>query len=121
MGPFPRDWSRSETVRCGRAELAFSGFRADRKNRKDDDVRSIREDVLGINSKYRLVFQAECSAQEMNSELDAIAPKGFGDMVKAVVDVSRGLMPVGGDLHSDAEALLIDDGSRHGDRWGINL
>ena len=45
----------------------------------------------------------------------------FGDLVKAVVDVERGLMAIGGDLHADEEALLIGDGSAQADLWGINL
>src|SRR5437762_3141414 len=55
------------------------------------------------------------------SELQAMAQARFGDMVKAVVDVSRGVMAAGGELHSDEEALLLDDGSRQLDLWGINL
>jgi hypothetical protein len=55
------------------------------------------------------------------AELVAMAQARFGDMVKAVVDVSRGLMAVGGELHSDEEALLLEDGSRQADLWGINL
>jgi hypothetical protein len=54
-------------------------------------------------------------------ELTALAEAGFGDMVKAVVDVSRRLMAVGGDLHADEEAALLEDGSRQVDLWGINL
>lgn len=42
-------------------------------------------------------------------------------MVKAVVDVARGVMAIGGELHSDEEAALLDDGSRQQDLWGINL
>jgi hypothetical protein len=42
-------------------------------------------------------------------------------MVKAVVDVRRGIMAIGGELHSDEEALLLDDGSAQADLWGINL
>ena len=42
-------------------------------------------------------------------------------MVKAVVDVARGVMAIGGELHADEEAALIDDGSRQSDLWGINL
>lgn len=30
-------------------------------------------------------------------------------------------MAVSGELHSDEEALLLDDGSRQQDLWGINL
>ena len=55
------------------------------------------------------------------SELAAIAAAGFGDMVKAVVDIHRGIMAIGGDLHSDEEAAMLDDGSSQGDLWGINL
>ncbi|HBL15732.1 MAG TPA: hypothetical protein DD417_02930 [Elusimicrobia bacterium] len=49
------------------------------------------------------------------------AGRQFGDMVKAVVDVGRGLLALGGELHADAEAALLDDGSRQSDLWGINL
>jgi hypothetical protein len=55
------------------------------------------------------------------SELATLAEPGFGDMVKAVVDVRRGVMAIGGELHSDEEAALLDDGSDQEDLWGINL
>lgn len=55
------------------------------------------------------------------SDLAEMAAQGFGDMVKAVVDVRRGIMAVGGDLHSDEEAALLDAGSQQSDLWGINL
>jgi hypothetical protein len=44
----------------------------------------------------------------------------FEDMVKYVVDVERGVVAVGGELHADAEACLIEDGSRQQDLWGAN-
>ena len=53
--------------------------------------------------------------------LTQIAQGGFGDMVKAVVDVERGIMVVGAELHSDEEARLMEDGSRQSSLWGINL
>src|SRR5438552_9402823 len=53
--------------------------------------------------------------------LTALAEGQFGDMVKAVVDVERGVMAIGGELHSDEEAALIDDGSAQAHLWGINL
>ena len=49
------------------------------------------------------------------------AEEQFGDWIKAVVDVSRGIMAVGGDLHADDEALLLAQGSHQRDLWGINL
>ena len=54
-------------------------------------------------------------------DLEKLAEAQFGDMVKAVVDVTRGIMAVGGELHSDEEALLLDHGSKQQDLWGVNL
>ena len=45
----------------------------------------------------------------------------FGDMVKAVVDVEKGIMAVGAELHADEEAFLIERNSRQENLWGINL
>ena len=45
----------------------------------------------------------------------------FGDLVKAVVDVDREFMAVDAELHSDLEALLLEDGSKQKNLWGINL
>ncbi len=55
------------------------------------------------------------------ADLAAMARAQFGDLVKAVVDVERGVMAVGGELHSDEEALLLEDGSAQRNLWGINL
>ena len=55
------------------------------------------------------------------SELAELAERQFGDMVKAVVDVGRGIMAIGAELHSDEEAHLLEDGSRQMDLWGVNL
>ena len=45
----------------------------------------------------------------------------FGNLVKAVVDVERKIMAVDGELHSDEELLLAENGSKRADVWGINL
>lgn len=50
-----------------------------------------------------------------------MAEATFGDLVKGVVDVSRGLLAVDAGMHSDLEALLLDAGSRQGDLWGISF
>ncbi|MGH7183674.1 MAG: DUF5674 family protein [Nitrospiraceae bacterium] len=55
------------------------------------------------------------------AELNEIANQQFGDMVKAVVDVEHRIMAIGGELHSDEEALLLDQGSVQKHLWGINL
>ena len=54
-------------------------------------------------------------------EIQTLTNERFGDMVKAVVDVARGAMSVGGEMHADEEAALLADGSRQTDLWGINL
>ena len=61
------------------------------------------------------------SAPITRDELRGMAGAGFGDFVKAVVDVQRGLMAVGGDLHADEEALLLEQGAHQADLWGINV
>src|SRR3989344_6767093 len=54
-------------------------------------------------------------------ELKKIAQELFGDMAKAVVDIEKKIMAVGGELHADEEALLLDKGSKQNDLWGINI
>jgi hypothetical protein len=54
-------------------------------------------------------------------ELRSLAQAQFGEMVKAVVDVQQGIMAIGGELHADEEAVLLDEGSRQSDLWGINV
>jgi hypothetical protein len=53
------------------------------------------------------------------AELRSLAEGRFGDLVKAVVDVRRSIMAVDADLHSDEEALLLENGSVQADLWGI--
>jgi len=45
----------------------------------------------------------------------------FKTMVKAVVDIEKGLIAMDAELHSDLEELLLDNGSKQKDLWGINL
>lgn len=45
----------------------------------------------------------------------------YGDMVMAVVDIEKGVMAVGAELHADEEAFLIERNSRQENLWGINL
>jgi hypothetical protein len=61
------------------------------------------------------------SAPITRDDLRRIAGQQFGDFVKAVVDVQRGVMAIGAELHADEEAVLIEQGARQTDLWGINL
>lgn len=53
--------------------------------------------------------------------LHKMALESFGDFVKAVVDIAKDLMVIGGELHADEEQMLLEKGSRQEDLWGINL
>lgn len=52
--------------------------------------------------------------------LAGLVERFFEDMVKYVVDVERRVAAVGGDLHADAEQVLLEGGSRQNDLWGAN-
>ncbi len=54
-------------------------------------------------------------------ELRQIAIKSFGNLVKAVVDVTKKVMVIDASLHADEEAMLLSQDSKQEDLWGINL
>lgn len=54
------------------------------------------------------------------AELHRLVDAYFGDMVKYVVDIARRVIAIGGEMHADQEALLLEDGSRQADLWGAN-
>ncbi|MBI4120126.1 MAG: hypothetical protein HY454_01540 [Parcubacteria group bacterium] len=56
------------------------------------------------------------------SELVEVAQEGFGDLVKAVVDVEKEIAAVGCELHADGEVLLMEEEkSKRENIWGINI
>src|SRR5690349_18645688 len=52
--------------------------------------------------------------------LRSLVAAWFEDMVKYVVDVEQGRIAIGGELHADAEEVLLQAGSRQQDLWGAN-
>jgi hypothetical protein len=54
-------------------------------------------------------------------ELIKIGEEGFGDLIKAVVDIEKEIMAIGGELHADEEAILLSLGSKQENLWGINF
>jgi len=54
------------------------------------------------------------------SQLQALTAHWFGDMVKLVIDIDQRVVAIGGELHADAEALLLERGSRQSSLWGAN-
>ena len=55
------------------------------------------------------------------AEVKELAESDLGEMIKAVVDVEKGIMAIGGEWHSDAERVLLEAGSEQKNLWGINL
>ena len=44
----------------------------------------------------------------------------YRTMIKIVVDIRRGVLAGGGEMHADCEGLLLEDGSEQDDLWGAN-
>jgi len=63
------------------------------------------------------VFNSRVSKEE----LLALAKSSYGDMVKGVIDINKCLLALGGELHADAEQILLDQGSKQVDLWGFNI
>lgn len=74
-------------------------------------------DLKTIEQKLMKIIKDKISKIELN----VIAKEQFGSLVKVVVDIGREVLAVGGELHADEEAILLEDGSRQEDLWGINL
>lgn len=55
------------------------------------------------------------------SKIKEIAQNSFGNLIKAVVDVEKEILVIGGDLHSDEERVLLEMGSKQEALWGINI
>ena len=44
----------------------------------------------------------------------------YESMIKIVVDVRRKILAGGGEMHSDCETVLLENGSEQDDLWGAN-
>jgi uncharacterized protein DUF5674 len=56
------------------------------------------------------------------AELKQMSEKMYGNLVKAVVDIEKGIMAVNAGLHADQEKFLLEEhGSKQQNLWGINL
>ncbi|HEV2601914.1 MAG TPA: DUF5674 family protein [Candidatus Babeliales bacterium] len=54
-------------------------------------------------------------------ELKKMALKMHNNLVKAVVDIEKGIMIVDAELHADQEDTFLENGSAQQNLWGINL
>ncbi len=65
--------------------------------------------IINITKKINLV------------ELQQMSEQMFGNLVKAVVDIEKGIMAVDAEMHADLEQIMIENGSEQKDLWGLNL
>jgi hypothetical protein len=58
--------------------------------------------------------------EKPTSEQVADMLKEYEAMIKIVVDIRRRVLAGGGEMHSDCESVLLEDGSEQDDLWGAN-
>lgn len=63
------------------------------------------------------ILDSEIKKEDLKNSQNIV----FGEFVKGVVDVKRGLLAIDAELHADLEKMFLDDGSNQYDLWGINL
>jgi len=54
-------------------------------------------------------------------EIRNMAKAMFGNLVKVVVDIEKEIIAIDGELHSDEEVMLLENGSNQDNLWGINI
>lgn len=54
-------------------------------------------------------------------ELTALAKQYYEDLIKGVVDIDRKVLALGGEMHADAEEVLLKNGSKQSSLWGFNI
>lgn len=54
-------------------------------------------------------------------QVKAAAWPYYEEVVKAVVDIEKGIMAIGGEMHADEENFLLEHGSKQEHLWGINI
>jgi hypothetical protein len=60
-------------------------------------------------------LQSKATAEQV-----AEMSREYESMIKIVVDIRRNILAGGGEMHSDCESVLLDDGSEQDDLWGAN-
>lgn len=77
--------------------------------------------IFAVSKKRTSLYMKIVSHPIKHSDLNAMLPGYFGDMIKAVVDVRQGIIGLDAELHADIEKELLTQGSMQADLWGINL
>lgn len=66
-------------------------------------------------------MQPEIIEQPVSRERFLEHAQLHGDMAKVVVDLERGILTLGGEMHVDGEQLLLEHGSKQENLWGANV
>ena len=53
-------------------------------------------------------------------QLAELSKNHFGDFIKAVIDIDKEVIAIDADLHSDLEAIMLDEESEQINLWGVN-
>jgi hypothetical protein len=61
------------------------------------------------------IIRSRATKQQMDDMLQTL-----GTYIKLAVDIRRGILAGGGELHADCEQLLLEDGSLQEDIWGAD-
>ena len=62
-----------------------------------------------------LIIRDRATKAQIDEMLEA-----HGFYIKLAVDIERGILAGGGELHADCEAVLLEDGSRQENIWGAS-
>ena len=78
--------------------------------------------VKALGGRYNIAMNVQLVRSRIDhAALTKLAGENYGEMIKGVVDVTREIVALGGELHADAQAALLRDGSRPEDIWGFNI
>ena len=77
-------------------------------------------DIIGADDRWYTVIMNVTDTITI-TELSEMAGKMYGNLVKAVVDVSNSSLVVDMEMHVDGEQYFLERGSKQNDLWGINL
>jgi hypothetical protein len=61
------------------------------------------------------IIRHKATRQQIEEMLEELDP-----LIKLAVDIQRKILAGGGQMHSDCEVVLLQDGSRQEDVWGAN-
>lgn len=62
-----------------------------------------------------LIIRSRATPKQMEQMLETL-----GIYIKLAVDIQRGILAGGGELHADCEQVLLEDGSEQANIWGAD-